>query len=191
MIYFKDILLEIEADEEAEKIANEIGNEIDDIFKDELEKASKQQNEGILTVTALVLALPGMLNMISKVAQAISKKYYKGIDLKKQDPKKWYNVLDKFSAKADTYIGKPFDIILKPIISDDAKRKKVVNLLKGLTIATLSVMGSVDISKAGTAFAYLKGVAGPYASEIGQAVSEKSLPGLITFAKKTIPQMIK
>ncbi len=191
MIYFKDILLEIDSDTEAEKIADEIGKEIDDIFKDELEKASKQLEEGVLTATALVLALPGMLNMISKIAQAISKKYYKGIDLKKQDPKKWYNVLDKFSAKADTYVGKPFDLILKPMISDDAKRKKVVNLLKGLTIATLSVLGSVDISKAGTAFAYLKGVAGPYTSEIAQAVSEKSLPGLISFAKKTIPLLIK
>jgi hypothetical protein len=126
MIYFKDILLEIKDDGTAKEIADEIGNRLDDILNQELKKVSKQQNEAILTTAAFTLALPGLLNSIAKIAQAVSKKYYKKIDLNKPDQNAWYNILDKFTENIDSYIGKPFDFILKPIISDNIKRKKVV-----------------------------------------------------------------
>jgi len=44
-----DILLEIKSDQQIQSTIDNVGTRLDDIFKDELEKASKQQNEAILT----------------------------------------------------------------------------------------------------------------------------------------------
>jgi len=190
MIYFKDILLEIEDDKTAKEIADEIGNRLDDILKQELEKVSKQQNEAILTATAFTLALPAFLNSIIKTTKLVSKKLLKK-NLKTSDnPEVWYNILDKFTENIDSYIGKPFDFILKPIISDNIKRKKVVNVLKALAIATIAIIGNVDISKALKVGAYLKSILGAYWNDIIQFSNEKNLSDLITSAKKKLSVLL-
>ena len=114
MIKLIDILSEIE-DDKANSISAEIGQKLDDIFKDELNKASKQQNEAILTTIALIAAIPGFLKAISKIAENISRK--QGIDLKK-DNKSWYKVLYNFADKIDDYIDTPFKFILKLLVKD-------------------------------------------------------------------------
>lgn len=68
-----DILLEIQENQTIpDIISREIGGKMDDILNNELTK--HQQNEGILTLTALTLALPGIINSMIKIPQAISKK---------------------------------------------------------------------------------------------------------------------
>ena len=190
MIYFKDILLEIEDDKTAKEIADEIGNRLDDILKQELEKVSKQQNEAILTATAFTLALPGLLNSIIKTTKLVSKKLLKKNPKTSDNPEVWYNILDKFTENIDSYIGKPFDFILKPIISDNIKRKKVVNVLKALAIATIAIIGNVDISKALKVGAYLKSILGAYWNDIIQFSNEKNLSDLITSAKKELSVLL-
>jgi len=190
MIYFKNILLEIEDDKTAKKIADEIGYKLDDIFKQELETASRQQNEAVLTTAALILSLPRLLNFIAKTVQAVKKKYFKRITMSKYDENAWYNVLDKFTENIDSYIGKPFDIILKPIISDNIKRKKAVNLLKAFAIATMAITGNVDMSKSLKTLTYLKSIYPAFSSEISQYITEKSVPNLITWFKKEFPLLL-
>lgn len=198
MIYFKNILLEIEddktakeiADKTAEEIAREIGNKLKQELEQELEKASKQQNEAILTTAAFILSLPGILNFVIKTAKFLSetllKKYFKTSD----NPEVWYNILDKFTENIDSYIGKPFDIILKPIISDNIKRKKAVNLLKAFAIATMAITGNVDMSKSLKTLTYLKSIYPAFSSEISQYITEKSVPNLITWFKKEFPLLL-
>ena len=189
MIKLNDILLEIQEDQTADKIANEIGNLMDDILNKEL--TNQQQNEALLTTTALILALPGIINSMIKIPQAIAKKYYKGFDLSKKDPKAWYNVLEKYTEKIDSYIGKPFDIVLKPIIKDNIKRKKVVNVLKALSIITMAIAGSVDISKAGNLTSYIKNLnLGTFSDDL-IALSSKTIADIITWSKQTIPLLLK
>lgn len=186
MITLQTILSEIQDDQTAEKLANEIGMDLDNIFQKELEKASQQQNEAILTTAAITLAIPGLLNTIAKVAQAFSKKFLKGIDLKKQDPKVWYAVLEKFTDNIDSYIGRPFDTILKPIIQDVTTRKKVVNLLKGLALASMAIAGGITLTSSDKVAIAIKSFAGGFSQEILQNIGQKQLPDLITFAKKAI-----
>jgi len=186
MIALQSILSEIQDDRTAEKLANEIGMELDDIFRKELEKASQQQNEAVLTTAALALAVPGFLNTITKVAQAFSKKFIKGIDLKKQDPKAWYTVLGKFTEKIDSYIGAPFEAMLRPIIQDTTKRKKIVNLLKALALASIAIAGGVTLSSTDKATVAIKSFAGGFSQEILQNITQKNLPDLITLTKKAI-----
>ena len=65
-----NILSEIKSDQSADII----GDKLDDIFKNELNKASQQQNEGVLTILALVLAIPGFLKTLANIAETIAKK---------------------------------------------------------------------------------------------------------------------
>ena len=100
-----DILLEIQENQTIpDIISGEIGREMDDILNNELTK--HQQNEGILTLTALTLALPGIINSMIKIPQAISKKYSGKFNVSKKDPKVWYNVLEKYTEKIDSYIDR-------------------------------------------------------------------------------------
>jgi hypothetical protein len=186
MVTLQTILLEVQNEQAAQQLAAEIGTELDDIFKKELQKATQQQNEAVLTTTALILAIPGFLNTLAKVTQAFYKKVNRGIDLTKQDPRAWYNVLDKFTQKIDSYIGMPFDAMLKPLIQDSTKRKKVVNLIKGLAIATMAIIGGITLDKTVQATSVLKTLTGNLFQELSQSISQKNLPNLVLFAKKAI-----
>ena len=185
-----DILLEIQENQTTpDKISMEIGNKMDDILNNEL--TQHQQNEGVLTLTALILALPGIINSMIKIPQAIAKKYYGKFDVSKKDPKVWYNILEKYTEKIDSYIGKPFDIILKPIFKDNIKRKKVVNVLKALSIISISIAGSVDISKVENLTSYIKTLNLGNLSDDLIALSSKTIADVITWAKQTIPILLK
>lgn len=186
MVYLSNILLEIENDSQATRAADELGDKIEDLIQGELEKT----NESILTIAAITLALPGIIDGIAKVGKSIATKYYKGFNLSKENPDAWYNVLEKFVEKIDNYIGKPFDLLLRPLIKDENKRKKAVNLLKAIAITTLAVIGAVDISKTTTVLAYFKSAAGAFYQELIQLASQKSIPNIIEFAKKTIPRLL-
>ena len=169
MIKLVDILKEIE---EKENIDFSPFNFVDDEVKDELEKISKQQNEVILTAASIALAVPGMINSLIKAGKALAKK--RGFDLSKPDPNAWYNVLEKWTEQADNYVGKPFDILLKPFISDVTKRKKAVDILKAISIATLSTVGAADITKSKAAYEYGSRLAGPTWNEIVKAAGDSN-----------------
>lgn len=182
-----DILLEIKSDQQIQSTIDNVGAQLDDIFKDELEKASKQQNEAILTTLALVLAIPGFLKSVAKIAETIATKT--GISVEK-DKTAWYKILEKFADKIDDYIETPFNIILKPVIKDDVKRKKIVKFIKGACIIAMAIIGSVDLNQAPTITAKIKSISGEFAKELTQNAIEKNLGTFTEFAKKTIQNII-
>jgi len=184
MIKLVDILKEIE--EKEKKIDFSPFNFVDDDFEDELEKVSKQQNEIIFTVASIALAAPGIINSLIKAGKALARK--RGFDLSKPDPNAWYNVLEKWTEQIDNYIGKPFDILLKPFISDAAKRKKAVDILKAISIATLATVGAADITKAKAAMEYGKTLAGPAWGEIVKAAGDSNK--LINVTKNLISAIL-
>lgn len=184
MIKLNNLILEIQTDQ----ISNTIGNELDDIFKDELNKASEQQNEAILTTITLIAAIPGFLKAISKIAENISKK--QGIDLRKNN-ESWYKVLYNFADKIDTYIDTPFNFILKPLIKDDVKRKKILSIIKGACIITMAILGSIDISKTPEITNIIKTTAGEFAQELIQKSGEKNIDKVIQLTKNAISIIIK
>ena len=178
------ILLEIESDQQVDII----GNKLDDIFKDELNKASQQQNEAVFTTLAIVLAIPRFLKTVAKIAEIISKK--SKIDLKK-DNKAWYKILEKFANKIDNYVETPFNAILKPFISDNVKRKKIVSFIKGACIITMAILGSVDLNQLPSVTTKIRAVSGEFTSELLQNAGEKNLDKFIEFARTTIKNIIK
>ena len=159
------------------------------IVGSEIEKASKQSNEAILSVAALALAVPGILNGISKITGIIAKK--SGIDLKKRKNPAWYIALGKITEKIDDYLDTPFNFILKPFIQDNTKREKVSKVLKALTLTTMAIMGAVDINSIKSTTNLISNLAPEIKNELIQAITEHSLPKLTQIAKTFLQTVIK
>jgi hypothetical protein len=141
MIKLADILKEVEA----EPVITDL-NYLDDEIKKAIENAPK--NEVIGTIT-FALAVPGIINAIMKIIEIIAKK--SGINLKKKNDPAWYKIIGKVTEEIDNYIDAPFRFMLKPFISDNAKREKIAKLLKAATLTLLVIYGviygAVDITK--------------------------------------------
>jgi len=150
-------------------------DKLDDEIKKALEDASKEEtptNEIVgLTTVALIVAIPGIINAITKVIKALAQK--SGIQLKKEDPK-WYEVLEKATDKIDDYLDTPFNFMLKPFVKDSIKRAKYAKILKAVTLALMSISALADPSKIKDTTSLIKSLAPDIGGELIQAIGEKN-----------------
>ena len=152
-----------------------LDDEIEKAIKKALEDASKEEtptNEIIgLSTVALIVAIPGIINAITKVIKALAQK--SGIQLKKEDPK-WYEVLEKVTDKIDDYLDTPFNFMLKPFVKDSIKRVKYAKILKAVTLVLISISALADPSKIKDTTSLIKSLAPDIGTELLQAISEKN-----------------
>jgi hypothetical protein len=148
---------------------------LDDEIKKALEDASKEEaptNEIIgFTTVALVIAIPGIINAITKVIKTLAQK--SGIQLKKEDPK-WYEVLEKATSKIDDYLDTPFNFMLRPFVKDSIKRAKYSKILKAVTLVLMSISALADPSKIKDTTSLIKSLAPDIGIELIQAIGEKN-----------------
>ena len=160
------------------------------VLGDELEKAAEEEGaleEVIgLTTAALVLAVPGMLNAIFRIIQAIKDKAPSAFNIKKKDDPSTIDYLIKFTDKIDGYLDTPFKLMLKPFISDVSKRDKLAKFLKAVTLIIMSF--GIDISKSPDLLSTGKDLAPEFFKEL---LTSKNLADLITKAKVIIPKLLK
>ena len=145
------IILENEFETKDDIDLSILGN-LDDEIRRELEKSSKeleklqQQNEiGILSISAAVLAVPGFIQAVDKLVQAFLKK--NKIDLNKKNPgtvQKAYNAVVKTAEKADSLIEKPINFMLRAFVKDEEKRKKYVGFAKAAVLLLMPVYGGIN-----------------------------------------------
>ena len=150
-------------------------DKLDDEIKKALEDASKEEtptNEIVgLTTVALIVAIPGIINAITKVIKSLAQK--SGIQLKKEDPK-WYEVLEKATGKIDDYLDTPFNFMLKPFVKDSIKRAKYAKILKAVTLALMSISALADPSKIKDTTSLIKSLTPDIGVELIQAIGEKN-----------------
>jgi hypothetical protein len=160
---------------EEDNIDISVLNKLDDEIKKALEAASKEEaptNEIVgLTTVALVIAIPGIVNAITKVINSLAQK--SGIQLKKEDPK-WYEVLEKATSKIDDYLDTPFNFMLKPFVKDSIKRAKYAKILKAVTLTLMSISALADPSKIKNTTSLIKSLAPDIGGELIQAIGEKN-----------------
>ena len=150
-------------------------DKLDDEIKKALEDASKEEtptNEIVgLTTVALIVAIPGIINAITKVIKSLAQK--SGIQLKKEDPK-WYEVLEKATGKIDDYLDTPFNFMLKPFVKDSIKRAKYAKILKAVTLALMSISALADPSKIKDTTSLIKSLVPDIGGELIQSIGEKN-----------------
>jgi hypothetical protein len=163
MIKLTDLLEEINEDQ----IDISSLNFLDDEIQKALENAPKNE---IIGTVSLVLALPGIINAITKIIETIAKK--SGIQLKKKDPK-WYQVIGKVTGEIDNYIDTPIKYILKPFIADQTKREKIAKIIKAVVLTLMSIYGAVDIKQIEPTISLIKNLAPDISSELIQSIVTK------------------
>ena len=166
-------------------------SKIDDIIGNELEKAKKEEEGSIneifgLTTVAFVIAIPGMINGIARIIQAIKDKAPERFNLKKKDDPTPLEYIIKFTDKIDGYLDTPFKIMLKPFIKDTSKIDKVAKFLKGITLIIMTL--GTDISKSPDLLSIGKNLAGEFWQDL---MVSKDLADLISKAKVIIPNLLK
>ena len=166
-------------------------SKIDDIIGDELEKAKKEEEGSIneifgLTTVAFVIAIPGMINGIARIIQAIKDKAPERFNLKKKDDPTPLEYIIKFTDKIDGYLDTPFKIMLKPFIKDTSKIDKVAKFLKGITLIIMTL--GTDITKSPDIMSVGKELAGEFWDDF---LVSKDLADLISKAKVIIPNLLK
>jgi hypothetical protein len=171
-----DILKEVEQDQ----IDISALNNLDDEIEKALETAPKNE---IIGTISIVLALPGIINAITKIIEAIAKKA--GIQLKKSDPK-WYQVIGKVTDKIDDYVDTPFRIMLKPFIQDQSKRDKVAKIFKAVVLTMMAIFGSVDVKQIESTTSLIKNLAPDISSELIQSIAEKNASKIGTILRDVI-----
>jgi hypothetical protein len=171
-----DILKEVEQDQ----IDISALNNLDDEIEKALETAPKNE---IIGTVSIVLALPGIVNAITKIIEAIAKKA--GIQLKKSDPK-WYQVIGKVTEKIDDYVDTPFRIMLKPFIQDQSKRDKVAKIFKAVVLTMMAIFGSVDVKQIESTTSLIKNLAPDISSELIQSIAEKNASKIGTILRDII-----
>ena len=166
-------------------------NQLDDLIKKDIEDASKQSNEAILTIAALALAIPGIIKSIDKIVQAIFKK--QGIDLTKKQPgrlQKVWNTIVQTADQIDRYLDTPFERILRPFVKNSQKREKIAKVLKALTLATMAILSGVDLqANAKEVAVTIQSLAPEVGKEILQAVAEKNGDKLALVVKSFIQNL--
>jgi len=173
MIKLTDLLEEINEDQ----IDISSLNFLDDEIKKALENAPK--NEIVVTIS-LVLALPGIINAITRIIETIAKK--SGIQLKKKDPK-WYQVIGKVTDEIDNYIDTPIRYMLKPFITDQTKREKTAKIIKAVVLTLMSIYGAVDIKQIEPTISLIKNLAPDISSELIQSIVTKDPTKIGTLLK--------
>jgi hypothetical protein len=173
MIKLTDLLNEINDDQ----IDVSLLNNLDDEIKRALENAPKNE---IIGTISIALALPGIINAITKIIEGIAKK--SGIQLKKQDPK-WYQVIGKVTEKIDDYIDGPIRLVLKPFIADQAKREKTAKIIKAVVLTLMSIYGAVDIKQIESTVSLIKNLAPEISGELIQSIITKDPTKIGTILK--------
>ena len=164
------------------KLGPVLGDELEDVA----EETGALEESIVLTAAAFVLAVPGMLNAIFRIVQAIKDKAPPAFNLKKKDDPSAIDFLIKFTGKIDGYLDTPFRLMLKPFISDVSKRDKVAKLLKAVTLIIMSF--GIDISKSPELLSTGKDLAPEFFQELLQS---RAIPDLIIKVKPIISKLLK
>ena len=120
-------------------------------IEDELENASKEQKEGLLTYAGFVLATPAILGLIARFGKTTSNIFKRVIGQKPTDQ----NDLDKYFKDmgdlADSlhklYI-RPLDLIVKRFVKDPNKAKKVSHFIFHVIVGIMLLSAGVTVYKA-------------------------------------------
>jgi hypothetical protein len=148
------LLLEAEAEkQEADVVAqlksqmsSLIGN-IDSTLKDKSDK----QNEGLLTVAGLAVAMPAILGLVSKFGKAASTVINKIMGKKpteKEQEENWFAKLGKIADDLHRLYQAPLEKVVAKFVKDPAKAKKVSHFLFHVIVAIMLISSGATAIKA-------------------------------------------
>jgi len=142
-----------EADQN-DQLLSQLKGEMSDLIgdmEDTLQDKTEEQNEGLLTVAGLVVAMPAILGLVAKfgkVAGGIINKVIGKKPTKKEEEENWFNKLGKIADDLHHLYQTPLENIVKKFIKDPVKAKKVAHFLFHVIVAIMLIASGVTAVKA-------------------------------------------
>tara|TARA_R110000803_G_scaffold19059_3_gene50296 strand:- start:57 stop:635 length:579 start_codon:yes stop_codon:yes gene_type:complete len=150
----KEEITNIIREEETDEIVDDIKDEMSSILKaldDELEEKSKTQNEGLLTIAGIALALPAIMGLIAKFGKAAGNTVRKVLGKKPTDKGEFNEWMAKLGGIADNlhhlYMV-PIKKIVGKFIKDKNKADKVSSAIFHIIVATFLIISGATAVKA-------------------------------------------
>lgn len=154
MMKLKDILLEVEADQKVDAVVDDLKDDFASALngiEDSFEEAGDQKQEAVLTTASLLLALPAILGIISRLGRAATSAYQKIAGKKPQDQssaEKYFQQLGRVADELHHLYMKPIELVVRKFVKDPIKSKKIANAIFHIIVATMMIASGVTAAKA-------------------------------------------
>ena len=143
-----------ENEDKTDEVVDDLKDEMSSILKaldNELEKKTKTQNEGLLTVAGIALALPAIMGLVAKFGKAAGNTVRKVLGKKPTDKGEYNEWMAKLGGIADDlhhlYMA-PIKGIVSKFIKDKTKADKVSSAIFHVIVATFLIISGATAVKA-------------------------------------------
>lgn len=134
----------------AKAIGPELKNFVGDL-EDELEKVSKTENEALLTVASVALALPAIMGLIARVGKYAAGVIRNNFGSKPNDEsaaEAWFAKLGSLADELHHLYMQPIEYVVKKFVKDPAKAHKISDAIFHLIVATMLIASGIQFIKA-------------------------------------------
>lgn len=145
---------EIEAlDPKSEELLNDLKGQMSSLIdgiEGELEDASKEQKEGILTTAGIALALPAILGLISrfgKAATGIVRRIMGKKPTDQNDAERYFQQMGRVADELHGLYMKPLELIVRRFVKDPNKAKKVSHFVFHIIVGIMLLSAGVTAFK--------------------------------------------
>jgi len=148
------ILLEAEAEKQEADVLAQLKGQMNDLVKNidtTLQNKTEEQNESLLTVASLAVAMPAILGLVSKFGKAASNIINKIIGKKptaKEEEENWFSKLGKIADDLHHLYQAPLEKVVAKFVKDPIKAKKVAHFIFHVIVAIMLLASGVTAVKA-------------------------------------------
>jgi hypothetical protein len=139
-----------QTDQLLNQLKSQMGSLLSNI-EDTLEDKTQEQNESILTVASIAIAMPAVLGLVAKFgrsASALVKKIKGSKPTDTEDAKVWFEDLGKLADELHHLYMRPLEAIVGKFVKDPTKAKKISHFLFHVIVGIMLLASGAGAIKA-------------------------------------------
>jgi len=146
--------IRIKESNQDDQLLNQLKSQMSSLLsniEDTLEDKTQEQNEGILTVASVALAMPAILGLVAKFGKAASSlvKKIKGVKpTDTEDAKVWFEDLGKLADQLHHLYIRPLEALVGKFVKDPTKSKKIAHFLFHVIVGIMFLASGAGAVKA-------------------------------------------
>lgn len=146
--------IRIKESNQDDQLLNQLKSQMSSLLsniEDTLEDKTQEQNEGILTVASVALAMPAILGLVAKFGKSASnlvKKIKGSKPTDTEDAKVWFEDLGKLADQLHHLYIRPLEALVGKFVKDPTKSKKIAHFLFHVIVGIMFLASGAGAVKA-------------------------------------------